>query len=474
MEERTRPLARIVLAAVIVLALLATGFAPLPGVAAAPLPQAGGIAGCDDDPAALQAVQASVSSALTRMRSGDAWRVWRVHSICVRGSWAYAYVKSYSSSSLQPLPAPSDVALSWLAAGGWRSVLPEEGQAYNDTLAALPESLIPQAARATLVLPRPRGPTEMHYWNYALPYPAGETGYLLKHAYAAIDLDISMGAVIGTVRNAKGGVAVFVKGHSMVACGDPPPDWQCWQYANAVVIQSAPDEYAWYMHLAPNSIPAWIQEGVYVPAGADLGQEGVTGWASSTHLHFMVAATYACCTGSDDSRIPAWAQSTTHPVDFVEYAWDGLPSRAVSQNGTSAAPPAPPPPAPPSPPAAPPSTCSDPYTVLPGEWIKRIAGKCQVSDADLLAANPGINPDIIYPGQQLNMPGGSASVAAAPPTQPPALPPAGTCSGTRVVVPGDTLFRIAVNCGLSVAQMAAANDIYPPYIIYAGQSLRYP
>jgi LysM repeat protein len=63
------------------------------------------------------------------------------------------------------------------------------------------------------------------------------------------------------------------------------------------------------------------------------------------------------------------------------------------------------------PPAATPSqggtqagTCTNPYIVLPGEHIYQIARKCGVSPQALIAANPYINPNLIVPGQKLNMP----------------------------------------------------------------------
>jgi LysM repeat protein len=119
--------------------------------------------------------------------------------------------------------------------------------------------------------------------------------------------------------------------------------------------------------------------------------------------------------------------------------------------------------------AAPPAVstpCPNPYTVQQGDWIYKIARNCGVSPSAIIAANPGINPNAIKPGQLLNMPGPGA-------TPVPGAPQA-ACTGTHTVVSGDTLYRLAFPCGLTVEQLAAANNIVFPYTIYPGQVLRYP
>jgi LysM repeat protein len=118
----------------------------------------------------------------------------------------------------------------------------------------------------------------------------------------------------------------------------------------------------------------------------------------------------------------------------------------------------------PPPPAG--GSCPNPYTVQQGDWIYKIARDCGVSASALIAANPGINPNAIKPGQLLNMPAaGATPVPGAPQAQ---------CTGTHTVVSGDTLYRLAFNCGLTVEQLAAANNIVFPYTIFVGQVLTYP
>lgn len=110
-------------------------------------------------------------------------------------------------------------------------------------------------------------------------------------------------------------------------------------------------------------------------------------------------------------------------------------------------------------------TCSNPYTVQTGDWIYKIARSCNVSVAALIAANPNINPNAITPGQLLNMPGQQG------PTPSTGDPQGSGCSGKHVVATGDSLYRLAFACGLTVEQLAAQNGITYPYTIYIGQVL---
>ena len=477
-------------------------------------PTAGLAPGCDAGATDAQAINESVAAALaqTPELASDPQHVWRIHSVCQQGAWAYVFVKGYAAGTNAPLSAPSLVALVRQTTTGWQAVLPTHPNEYNQALADSPTTLMPPATKAMLSQPASgaspaiTSPTGAYFSGFALPWVAGQAAYVLKHWYPAIDFTIGDPGPGDTIRNAKAGTAVFVKGSSTVECGDPPPNWTCWMYANAIVIQSGPNEYVWYMHLAANSIPDWLQEGVFVPAGADIAQEGMTGWASLPHLHFMVSTYYACCDGNGDGRFPVWPYNTTWPVDFNEYLWSQLPYQAVSQNGSPAQdnppPAAPPPAAPPpqttplpettpvatEPPPAPSpevvvSLCPNPYPVQKGEWLSRIAASCNVDMAAIVAANPGLNPNLIYAGQLLNMPespGGQPSSEAPVATEPPPTPAeapaptAGNCSGTHVVVAGENLFRIGYNCGISLQQMATTNGIGYPYTIYPGQALRFP
>lgn len=117
------------------------------------------------------------------------------------------------------------------------------------------------------------------------------------------------------------------------------------------------------------------------------------------------------------------------------------------------------------PPATGATTCPNPYTVQSGEWIYQIARKCGLAAKDIIAVNPGINANAIVPGQVINLPAGTAPVV---------VPPVSGCTGSRTVVTGDSLFRLAYGCGITVEQLAAANGITFPYTIFPGQVITYP
>jgi LysM repeat protein len=483
---------------------------------AASAPQSGVsiVAACEAGSAQADAVAAAVAQAVAAHGPAPAHQEWRVHSVCVQGDQAYAYVKSYSPATGAPLPIESEVALAQWTGSAWQVTLPDSHADYNAQLGLMSQALVPASVRGVLAEAEAQpAPAAARPSGFNLPYPHGESAYVIWHWYAALDFSIGGQGVYGTVRNAKAGTAVFVKDSSTRECGDPPPDWYCWMFANGLVIQTGPAEYAWYLHLAANSIPDWIQEGVFVPAGADLGVEGATGWAVTDHVHFMVASAYSCCDGEGDQRIPHWPGYGTLRVNFNEGTWETLPFQAYSQNGEAPAPPPTSPPAPPPPaadlpliadapatpevvqppqPPPPAARCPNPYTVQRGDYLIRIAAACAVDFSALVAANPGLNPNRIFAGQQLNLPGSAASAppAAAPPavtpaapTPPPAPPPpaasasqagAAPCTGTHTVAPNENLFRIGFNCGFSLAQMAAANGIAHPYVIHPGQVLRFP
>ncbi len=100
------------------------------------------------------------------------------------------------------------------------------------------------------------------------------------------------------------------------------------------------------------------------------------------------------------------------------------------------------------------------HVVQPGENLFRISLYYGLSYRTVAAANGIINPDLIYPGQRLIIP---SEVAAEP-----------TGERIHVVQPGENLFRIALNYGVTVEALAVANDISNVNLIYPGQRLVIP
>lgn len=110
------------------------------------------------------------------------------------------------------------------------------------------------------------------------------------------------------------------------------------------------------------------------------------------------------------------------------------------------------------------------HVVERGETLRTIAADYDASISDFIAANPGIDPDRIFLGQRLVVP---KSAAPAPSSQ--ASPePAPPTSLTYRVQSGDTLSKIAVAHGSSVAAIVAANPGLDPDRIFSGQQLTIP
>lgn len=108
------------------------------------------------------------------------------------------------------------------------------------------------------------------------------------------------------------------------------------------------------------------------------------------------------------------------------------------------------------------------HVVRRGENLSQIARRYGTSVSAIAAANGLRNPNFIYAGQRLRIPGGGGGGSA--------RGGGGTPSGgsVHVVQRGETLSRIAYRYGTSVSAIAAANGLRNPNFIYAGQRLRIP
>src|SRR5690606_14177989 len=100
-------------------------------------------------------------------------------------------------------------------------------------------------------------------------------------------------------------------------------------------------------------------------------------------------------------------------------------------------------------------------TVRSGDTLSGIAARNGVGLADLIAANPQIrNPNLIYPGQTVHLPGGGGG---------------GGAGGNVTVRSGDTLSGIAARNGVGLVAPVAANpQIRNPALLHPGQVVRLP
>jgi LysM repeat protein len=95
------------------------------------------------------------------------------------------------------------------------------------------------------------------------------------------------------------------------------------------------------------------------------------------------------------------------------------------------------------------------HTVQPGETLTQIAVRYGVTVEQLASVNGIVNPNMIYVGQILVIPGaGGASTGQA-----------------YQVQQGDTLYRIAQQFGTTVDHLVALNGIANPNVLYVGQML---
>jgi LysM repeat protein len=103
------------------------------------------------------------------------------------------------------------------------------------------------------------------------------------------------------------------------------------------------------------------------------------------------------------------------------------------------------------------------HIVQRGETLYSIARRYGVNMWAIARANRITNPNRIYAGQRLVIPTGQAG--------------GGWYAGTgavHVVRRGETLYRIALNYGVSMWAIIRANNIANPNRIYAGQRLVIP
>lgn len=118
------------------------------------------------------------------------------------------------------------------------------------------------------------------------------------------------------------------------------------------------------------------------------------------------------------------------------------------------------------------------YVVRPGDTLDAIAWRHGTTSWSIARANGVWNPNLIYVGQLLLIPGGYFPPAPNPCPWPGSCPrpvPAPRPYGCSYIVRyGDTMKGIAWRYGVDVWALARANGIYNLNWIYAGQWLRIP
>ena len=111
------------------------------------------------------------------------------------------------------------------------------------------------------------------------------------------------------------------------------------------------------------------------------------------------------------------------------------------------------------------------YKVRSGDTMSAIASRYHVSLAALEHANPQVkNPNQIYVGESLNIPGDSFTPAPAPKKT-----STSSSGGSYTVRSGDTMSTIASRHGVSLSALEHANpQVKNPNMIYVGEKLTLP
>jgi len=108
------------------------------------------------------------------------------------------------------------------------------------------------------------------------------------------------------------------------------------------------------------------------------------------------------------------------------------------------------------------------HIVSPGETLSYIAVVYETTVQEIAGANGIKNPDLIFPGQWLDIPGTTGGSVDAQPVE------SEGGANSYVVQPGDTLSAIAFEHGVSTESLQTSNGIINADNIYIGQVLTIP
>lgn len=122
------------------------------------------------------------------------------------------------------------------------------------------------------------------------------------------------------------------------------------------------------------------------------------------------------------------------------------------------------------------------YVVQRGDTLNRIATQFNTTVGALVQLNGIANPNRIFSGQTLRIPSTGGTTVTPTPAQPtatsqtiiPTPTAVPTAQQTYTVQPGDTLFRLALNFGVTIVDLAEENNITNYNRIFIGQVLRIP
>ena len=172
------------------------------------------------------------------------------------------------------------------------------------------------------------------------------------------------------------------------------------------------------------------------------------------------------------------AQATLPPPGFADTGISPTPSLTLTLTIEPGMPtPTPPPP---------PDKCI--HVVQSGDTLYSITVELDIAVEEFYPVNPELaaNPNSLYIGQEIRIPNCISETATVNPNAPPAPtnsgvaapnpPPAGSAQ-TYTVQAGDNLFRIALNFGITIEELIAANPgklVNQNSLIYPGDVLNIP